>query len=529
MLALGCLAWGCAAHAAPLSEIVQTQYGPVRGARSDILTFKGIPYAAPPIGDLRWRAPQPAKPWTDIGDTTGPEVPCPSAPGVFPGPAAAPAPSSEDCLNLNVWTAAKSTGEKRPVMVWIHGGGFAVGAIDPRTDGAAWARRGAVVVSMNYRLGALGFLAHPALSRESEHQVSGNYGLLDQIAALRWVKANIASFGGDPANVTLVGQSVGATSIAIMMVSPLADGLFHRAIMESMGFQLTYPDLWLKEARNGLVSAESDGAARAPDIAAFRKMSTEEVLLRLPSAPTVDAKGKHYNPVVDGYVLPDDLPTLLGRKPRSKIQVVIGHNADEGLFFAAGTPKTLSAYQDYVRAWFPLEPVGSVMQLYPAANDQEAAAAAIRFTGDYGIVAPTVLAARMLARFTDVHAYLFSRVGPFSQARWGGDAHGAELPYAHGVVRDPSSLDEAFQKVVAAGFDETDRKVSDAMAGAWVRFAATGDPNGPGLRRWPAYTAPGYQVLTFGDALTLGSNAGDRAPGYFEKAFAKMRIASPGG
>ena len=221
----------------PVPTTVHTQSGPVRGSGTDVMAFKGIPYAAPPTGDRRWRPPAAAERWTDVRDATrfGPR--CPGTPPARAGALGLGGPASEDCLTLNVWTPAKSSGDRLPVMVWIHGGGFNFGSVTwPRVDGTNLARRGVVVVSFNYRLGALGFLAHPALSRESEHQVSGNYGLLDQIAALRWVRANIAAFGGNPENVTLFGSSAGASSQVFLMVSPLARGLFHRAIAQSLGF-----------------------------------------------------------------------------------------------------------------------------------------------------------------------------------------------------------------------------------------------------------------------------------------------------
>ena len=513
VLVLACLIFGCAvAAAAPLSEIIQTQFGPVRGARTDMFAFRGIAYAAPPVGALRWRATEPPLVWKAVRDATRFGAICPQSAGVLPAGRVARSAdavqSSEDCLTLNVWTAAASSSEKRPVMVWFHGGGFTVSSsADPQTDGSNLARRGVVVVSVNYRLGPLGFLAHPALTKESPHHSSGNYGLLDQITALHWVKANIALFGGDPANVTLFGQSAGSTSAADMMVSPLAAGLFHRVILESPGASFWGAKQWLHDAREGRASAESDGAARVPDIEAFRKLSADEVLARLPSANSI-AKGVHYYPIVDGYVLPDDPQVLIGSKLRSKFQIMIGHNADEGMFFASNAPKSLSAYKDYVRAWLPGEPVDAVLQHYPAATDEEAKAAALRLTGDLRIGAPSVLMARKLAPFNAVHVYQFSRVSPYARSNWGGAAHTSEIPYVFGTVGDK------------ALYDDTDRKVSDAMTAAWVRFATTGDPNGPGLS-WPLYKAQSYQVIQFGDSIGSASDKDDPMVGYLEQVFRK--------
>jgi para-nitrobenzyl esterase len=219
---------------------VRTTSGAVQGAVTDVVAFKGIPYAAPPTSDRRWRAPVPPEPWTGVRDATrfGPQCIQPGnfAPSGRGANQPSSIPSSEDCLTLNVWTPAAVSGERLPVMVWFHGGGFTIGSgSSPGSEGESLARHGVVVVTLNYRLGALGFLAHPALSRESDRHVSGNYGLLDQIAALRWIRENIAEFGGNPENVTVFGQSAGASSIGFLVVSPLARALFHRAIAQSLG------------------------------------------------------------------------------------------------------------------------------------------------------------------------------------------------------------------------------------------------------------------------------------------------------
>jgi para-nitrobenzyl esterase len=420
---------------------------------------------------------------------------------------------SEDCLYLNIWQPTKVK-SGAPVMVWIHGGAFRSGHTASQVyDGSELARRGVVIVSTSYRLGILGFLAHPELSAESPQHVSGNYGLLDQIAALQWVRANIAGFGGDPSSVTLVGQSAGSTSVAILMVSPLSAGLFHRAIIESIGGSFSGPKQRLREPYYGMAPAEADGASRVPDIAAFRAMSADEVLTRLPSAPTI-VPGTHYYPIIDGYVLPDEPDNLIGTTRRAKaIPILIGHNASEGLFWAGASPKTLGAYRDYIRGWLPLESVPSVLQRYPAATDSEAAAAAIDLTTDFRVAAPTALVARKFASVTEVHAYRLSRVSPFSRSNWGGAAHTAEIPYVFGNVGDPSRYDDA------------DRTLSNAIAGAWARFAKTGDPNGPGLPKWPAYTARDYQVLDYGDLVSLTSDANDPAVGYFRDVYLRMRLA----
>jgi len=496
----------------PVPTTVHTQSGPVRGSGSDVLAFKGIPYAAAPTGDRRWRPPAAAERWTDVRDATrfGPR--CPGTPPARAGALGLGGPASEDCLTLNVWTAAKSTGDRLPVMVWLHGGGFNFGTVTvPRVDGTNLARRGVVVVSLNYRLGALGFLAHPALSRESEHGVSGNYGLLDQIAALRWVRANIVAFGGNPENVTLFGQSAGGSSQGFLLVSPLARGLFHRAITQSGWWRAAGAKPRLRAPYYGFPAAEAQGLSIAPDIATLRALSADEVLARMPSDIT-EISAWSYVPIVDGYVVPDDPAVLMGTSSQSRVPLLTGHNADEGLFFARDLPKTLADYQSFVRAFFPAALVDEALTRYPAATDAEVPAAAPFLFGESRLVALSVLAARAAATVTDVYMYRFSRVGPSSRAAWGGATHGSEIAY----VFDNTSGD-------ASQFDEIDRTVSRAMADAWVQFAKTGNPNGGGLPPWPAYRAPDYRVLEFGDTATVRSNAHGSEIEFFQRVFETMR------
>lgn len=403
-----------------LQITIRTQSGPVRGMGTDVRVFKGIPYAAPPTGERRWRPPHAPEPWTDVREATqfGPR--CPQT---APARARLPGgPASEDCLTLNVWTPAKSSSDRLPVMVWIHGGGFRAGLVAlPRLDGTNLARRGVVVVSFNYRLGALGFLAHPALSRESEHQVSGNYGLLDQITALRWVRANIAAFGGNPENVTLFGSSAGASSQGFLMVSPLSRGLFHRAIAQSLGSMAAGPKPRLRAPNYGFAAAEAHGLSVAPDIATLRALSADEVLARLPSGS--ETSSPIYVPIVDGYVVPDDPAVLMGGNRQSKVPLLTGYNADEGLFFVSDLPKTLDEYRKFVRARYPVELVDAVLARYPAATDAEVLLAAPLLEGESGLIAPTVLTARAVSKVSNVYMYRFSRVAPSSRSAWGGAAH----------------------------------------------------------------------------------------------------------
>jgi para-nitrobenzyl esterase len=493
----------------PVSTTVQTQSGAVRGTGTDIRVFEGIPYAAPPTGERRWRPPVAPEPWTDVRDATqfGPRCP-----GVAPARVAASVgPASEDCLTLNVWTSAKASGDRLPVMVWLHGGGFSFGlATGPRVDGTNLARRGVVVVSLNYRLGALGFLAHPALSRESEHGVSGNYGLLDQVAALRWVRANIAAFGGNPENVTLFGTSGGASSQGFLLVSPLARGLFHRAITQSGWWRATGRKPRLRVPYDGLPPAEIQGLSIAQDIERLRALSVDEVLARMPS-DGMESSAWSYVPIVDGYVVPDDPAVLMGTNSQALVPLLIGHNADEGLFFREDMPKTVVEYQGFVRTLFPAAFVDEVLARYPAATDAQVSRVAPQLFGESRLVALSVLAARAASKVSDVYMYRFSRVAPSTRSAWGGAAHGSEVPYVFDNTRDPSQ------------FDDIDRTLSRAMADAWVQFAKTGNPSGAALPQWPVYRSPDYRLLDFGDQVTVRSNADNPQVDFFRRVFETMR------
>lgn len=489
-----------------LPTTVHTQSGSVRGTGAGILAFKGLPFAAPPTGQRRWRPPVPPVPWSDVRDATqfGPQ--CPQ-----PGSARSTLATSEDCLSLNIWTPAKFAGERLPVMVWIHGGGFVFGSgALPQYDGEQLARRGVVLVTLNYRLGPLGFFAHPALSLESDLRVSGNYGLLDQIAALRWVHANIETFGGDPANVTVFGQSAGAWSTCVLMVSPLAQGLFHRAIAESVP-RVVGPKLRLREPYYGSPSAESQGEAAAPDLVTLRVMSADQVLAALPAAPTLSA-GIHYFPIVDGYVLPDDQGDLIGTRRQGLVPLLIGHNREEGLFFSGDAPKSIEAHRDLVRAKFPTEVIDAILNAYPATTNAEAAAAALRLFADHELVAPTVLAARAASTVGAVYAYRLTRVSPLSRSRWGGASHGAEIPYVFAHITTDTTQ-----------FEARDQSLSQAMAGAWVQFAKTGNPNRAGLPQWPAYHSPEYRAMEYGDEISIRSDADDPHVEFFRRVFETMR------
>ncbi len=336
------------------TDPVQIDTGMISGQRTGadgkVRAYKGIPFAAPPVGKLRWRPPQPPASWQDLRECTQFSPICPQAP--YPAGsvyAMAPQPQSEDCLYLNVWTGAEGAAEKRPVMVWIHGGALTRGAASiPVYDGEALARKGVVLVTINYRLGPFGYLAHPALSSESEQGSSGNYGVLDQIAALRWVQRNIAALGGDPDRVTIFGESAGSWSVCSLVATPLAKGLFQRAIGESGG--CFAPMQFLKEAKNGCPPAEKMGESLAAGLgveaadnplAAMREKSTEEVL----KAAAKDLSLARAKANVDGWVFPQEIVEIYATGRQNRVPVLLGSNADEGTTLAAAAaPATVDAF-----------------------------------------------------------------------------------------------------------------------------------------------------------------------------------------
>ncbi|HZA35327.1 MAG TPA: carboxylesterase family protein, partial [Vicinamibacterales bacterium] len=351
---------------------VKTQSGPVEGTESGdgrIRVFRGIPFAAPPVGELRWQAPRPVAPWQEVRKATAFGNRCMQAPifsdMIFRDEV------SEDCLYLNVWTPARAATERLPVMVWIYGGGFQAGsASEPRQDGEKLAGTGVVVVSFNYRLGVFGFLAHPELTRESGHNASGNYGLLDQIAALQWVKTNIAAFGGDPGRVTIFGESAGSFAVSALMASPPAQGLFHRAIGESGAFFNTgsgalAPGTLAASEASGVTFAQSIGA---PSLAALRAKPAADVLQAAAKGP-----GRWFAPMIDGFVLPRNVPAIYADGKQSHVPLLAGWNADEvrSSVILAKEQATAAAFVERTRKQFGAD-ADALLKAYPAGSDAEA-------------------------------------------------------------------------------------------------------------------------------------------------------------
>jgi para-nitrobenzyl esterase len=484
---LAAVALVCARPAAAQIGIVTVTSGRVGGVTADgITSFKGIPFAAPPVGNLRWRAPQPVRPWSGIkkADHFGPE--CMQA-SVFGQSGARPA-GSEDCLYLNVWTAAKSAHDRLPVMVWIYGGGYFAGSTsDPSFDGTRLAKQDAVLVSISYRLGALGFLADPQLDTESPHHVSGNYGLLDMIAALKWVKANIAKFGGDPSRVTIFGQSAGGFSVSLLTQSPLANGLFERAIAESGAnfgpvqgdtrhnpFTLpAFLPVWRAEALGkrflAVLGVHTIAAARALDAQAI--LTAQRAHQRTFS---------WFVPVRDGYVLPSDGYALYEARSFNDTPVLIGTNSDEGSFFEPPhtTPRQFEAQ---VRAVFGSY-AASILATYPHATDAQSSQAQRDVFRDYFLAWRAWTWARLQSLKGEGKAYLYYFDVPTPPDAHG-SPHGAELPYVFDNLPTPAP--------------SAARALATLVSGYWVNFARTGNPNGPGLPRWPAFNASTRQVMVF--------------------------------
>jgi len=475
-------------------EPIRIESGLVRGLivgeANDIQLYRGIPYAAPPVGDLRWWPPQPAHAWPGVRECYEFGAAAPQKPvallSMFPGMALGAA-TSEDCLYLNVWAPVRKSAEPLPVMVWIHGGGYTFGAASQRLyDGANLARRGVVVVAMNYRLGPLGFLALPRLSAESGHGASGNYGLLDQIEALRWVKRNIPAFGGDPERVTIMGESAGGNSVFALLVSPLAKGLFQRAISES-GAGLTFADG--KQSRYGFRPAEKMGLEFAQkcgapegagELAALRAMSVQDLLkassgFEAPKSLEFRADRMRFAPIVDGWVIPDDPMTLLERGQANSVPLIVGANGNEGSLFilTAALPKVSEEYRALLEKGFGTQAAAILSELYPASNLRRAVS---DLTGDYLFVAPARYVARTMQHAkAPVYLYHFAHPTPGSMGKLLGAHHGAEIAY----VLDNLQL--------APHRSSVDERIRDVLVGYWVQFAATGNPNRPGLPEWPAY------------------------------------------
>jgi para-nitrobenzyl esterase len=477
----------CAQTPAP----VRTEAGMVQGTTEDGITiYKGIPFAAPPVGDLRWRAPQAPAAWTGVRNTEKFAPGCMQVPIVLPALGIDAIPVSEDCLYLNVWTPANSPRDRLAVMVWIYGGGFTTGATSIALyDGTKLAKKGVVVVSVAYRVGVFGFLAHPELTAEQGGH-SGNYGLMDQIAGLEWVKHNIAAFGGDARRVTIFGESAGGISVSMLAASPLAKGLFSGAISESGGnFAPARAGTEGGENMLSLATAEKNGVAflakiGASSISEARKMPTDAIMKGV--GPGLGGSW----PDFDGRVLLGDQYKLYEAGHYNDTPVLIGTNSDEGALFVATS--TAAAYQASIRAGYG-EYADKILAVYPGGTDSEALRSARDLFRDTAFAWPTWTWARLQAKTGKgkVFIYYFTHRPPYPDTpmfkAWGA-SHGGEMQYVFGGHFAPTMPPTDEDKVVA-----------EELSSYWVNFAKQGDPNGSGLPQWPAFSDASQQVMNLND------------------------------
>jgi para-nitrobenzyl esterase len=498
------------------AQVVHAPAGAVEGKTSrGVAVFKGIPYAAPPVGDLRWKPPAALPAWQGIRKAHSFGAACiqprSNAVGIYTNP---PAKIAEDCLTLNIWRPEKAKGA--PVIVWIHGGALVTGySHEAMYDGARMAARGAIVVSINYRLGVLGYMAHPALSAESSAGVSGNYGLLDQIAALQWLKTNIGAFGGDAGNVTIAGESAGALSILYLMASPEARGLFHKAILQS-GYMISTPSL--KEARHGEIPAEVMGAGVAAALGAADLQALRAID---PVALTDGAAKAGYFPwgTVDGKVLPRQLVDTFDRGEQAPVPVLAGFNIGEIRslrMLAPPPPASAAAYEAAIRERYG-DLADAWLKRYPAQDLAEAILATPR-DAMYGWTAERI-AVKQTGLGQNAYLYLFDHGYPAASEAGLHGFHAAEIPYVFGTASDtppywpkiPDTLDE--------------RRFAAAMGDYWVSFARTGKPEAAGQAAWRPYGADAA-FMAFAD---VPRSAARLMPGMYalhEAAMCRRRAAN---
>jgi carboxylesterase type B len=485
-----------------------------------VVSFKGIPYAAPPLGALRWKAPALPPKWRGTlhadhysASCTQPHFPDESDSGKSPYTPEFYVQDavSEDCLYLNIWTPAKTASANLPVMVYFYGGGFFQGsASEPIYDAEGLARKGVVVVTLNYRLGILGFLASKELDAQSPHHVSGNYGTLDQIGALKWVGRNIAAFGGNPKNVTIFGQSAGGGSVHFLMLSPLARGLFQRALVQSATMYPSDP-LLMRGALNYRKMPEAEIAfkdyldkAGIHSVDQLRAMTTQQIL-DMPPAPFPPA---FFSPVVDGYVLPQSFDETYKEHKQANVPVLIGGNAED-----LGAKPTITTTLDDYRKWAQ-EKFGALapefFDLYPASNDQEAGIQENLAVHDQSEISK-ILWAKEFGAGTDQKIYLYYWThwlpGPYASKF--GAFHTSDVPYVMGSLA----------RLKDRTYTQSDWEISNTLGRYWANFAATGNPNGKGLPEWPEFRTSG-KTMELGDRMEPFFAGGSQAKiEFFTKYF----------
>jgi para-nitrobenzyl esterase len=485
--------------AATVADEVTVENGSLQGTTNSdhtVRIFRGIPFAAPPVAGFRWKAPQPAANWTGVrqADKFGP--PCLQT-NVFGDIYFRDSQPSEDCLNLNIWIPAKTAGAKLPVIVWYYGGGFVAGAnCEPRYDGENLAKKGVIIVEPNYRLGVFGFFSHPELTKESGHNASGNYGLLDQVAALQWVIKNIVVFGGDPRNITIAGESAGSLSVSGLMASSLSRNLFQKAIGESGAFFSSGPGPGIRlrpladSEQAGVKFAESVGAN---SVAQMRTKPANELL----QAAAQNNRGFGFGPNIDGYFFIRDVLSAYSQGAQSHVPLLAGWNADEGKMSVLFNPQkpTAKSFSEQAQSRFG-ERAAEFLKLYPAATDQEAVLSAEALAGDDFIAFATWKWIDMQRKTgsAPVYQYRFeqipavkpgSMIGPIPASE-AGSRHAGEIEYVFQTLKSQEGVP----------WTDDDFKVSDAMSSYWVNFAKSGNPNGKGLSTWPGCDSKnGFQVM----------------------------------
>ncbi|WP_084151074.1 carboxylesterase/lipase family protein [Azohydromonas australica] len=485
---------------------VGTSSGMLRGTVIEDGTvdlFQGVPYAAPPVGDLRWKAPRPPRPWSGVRDAKAPGSPCPQTGRL--------ASHNEDCLTLNVWAPHQRPSNKLPVMVFIHGGGQRESAANEyRADWLVTRGTPVVYVGINYRLNIFAFFAHQALTAEEPALGSGNYAALDQIQALRWVRDNIAAFGGDPGNVTVFGESGGAQAVCVLLASPPARGLFHRAISQSGPCQWQFfPSLTASERRGADIAARL-GCAQADPMPCLRALPASAVLdTERGAASVLDASAAQ--PAWGGGVMPLPMREAIASGQFARVPFMQGANRDEGMYHlsarhdASGKPLTADQYPDVLRQYLGASRVTAVRERYPLTEYPSPLRALAAALTDSGTVSNNRvglcnfhLANQLAAPHVALYAYEFAdRTAPYPSPIFNvpgdlpGAAHTKELSYLFHQ-----------QELTSA-----QRRISDTMIAYWTRFAAHGDPNVPGLPAWPVYTGDKQMVMTF-EAGSVGANNG---------------------
>jgi para-nitrobenzyl esterase len=504
-----------AAAPAPSPALVRIATGTLQGVVADgVVSFKGIPFAAPPVGELRWRPPQPAAAWTGVRQAADFGANCMQGffgppPGVR-GAAPAPVPAG-DCLYLNVWRPAEPAARNRPVMVWIYGGGFVGGSsASPMTSGVAFARQGVVLVSINYRVGRFGFFAFPALTSERPDETKGNYAYMDQIAALQWVKRNIAAFGGNPNNVTIFGESAGGVSVHSLLASPQARGLFHKAIVESGGARdgvLTArplrgdgvdPNYPVSAETLGVTFARSMGieGTDAAALVKLRALSADQVLRGVPPQPGVAVPPVETTPILDGRLVTETAETSYKARRQARVPLLLGSNSADtaGNRIRASTKDELFArygqWRAEAKAAYDPEGSADLAELVSRAND------------DYGQAEPARFAATAFAaNGSPVFLYRFSYVQSARREQLrAGAPHASEIPFVFGTVTAPQG----------AALTPEDQETSRLAQAYWVNFATTGDPNGARLPAWPRHDPAKNLIFEFRPDGTAGAGPDPR-------------------